>query len=804
MILQASPGAGKTTIIPIELLNEPWLAHKKILMLEPRRLAVKATSQRISELLSDNHGTKAGYKIRFENTTGPSTKIEIITEGILTRMLQMDNALQDYGLVIFDEFHERNIHSDAGLSLCREIQEVLREDLRILIMSATIEAEIISASMGHIPIIKCEGRQFPIKFQYQEYNDKHQLIPEISNLIVKAVRENDGDVLVFLPGAGEIKKISEILKIKFPALKIHELYGDLPYQQQRNAILPDMDGFRKIILSTSISETSLTIEGVKIVVDSGFSRIPKFDPRSGLTRLETIKVSRDVADQRAGRAGRLGPGICYRLWNEKINHQLAESRSPEIVDADLAPLALELFNWGINNPSNLKWITPPPAGAYKQATELLEKLGAISENKITTRGKEILRLPAHPRIAHLLLKGVELNIAALAIDIASILEEKDPLSKESGANITLRIDALRRWRKNKINIQGAKILQRIEKSGKFWRTILNIEVDNSSAMDYEVGRLIAAAYPERIAKAQEDGKRYRLANGRFAKLPDADPLSNSKWLAISNIDAGGNEGRIFLAAPVNPDDLEFISIKKIILRWDYQLQKLISRMDTAIGDLNLYSVPVENIPQDKAISILMEVVKTEGLSVFNQSEEMIEWRTRVESLKYWQPEIILPDLKDASLLKRIEEWLPPHLHNITIKKKSDFQKINIFTVIKNMLNWEQQKLLDRLAPAEIPVPSGSIVKLKYSVDGSAPILSVRLQEVFGLTNTPTVNNEKIKILLHLLSPGYKPVQITQDLNSFWKNTYPGVRKELKIRYPRHSWPEDPWTAQPVKGPKKRP
>ena len=800
VILQAPPGAGKSTVLPLHLLDEPWLKGQKILMLEPRRLAARAVANRMASLRNEDAGQTVGYRVRFENRVSRQTRIEVLTEGILTRMLQQDNSLEGVGLVIFDEFHERSLHADLALALCREAQQVLRDDLRILIMSATLDGEKLASVLSNAPVLTSQGRQHPITVNYIPHENNVQIHIQVAKAIRKALLQHDGDVLAFLPGAGEINRTHEILEAEVPSVKVQPLYGDLPQKQQQEAIMPDASGRRKVVLATSIAETSLTIEGIKVVVDSGYSRVPRFDPGTGLTRLETVKVTQDTADQRAGRAGRLGPGVCYRLWSEGTHQHLIAHRSPEILQADLAPAVLELAQWGVKDMRQLAWITPPPAAAVSQAKELLRQLEALDDDTITERGKEMLRLPTHPRIAHLLLEGKRHKLAALASDVAATLEERDPLSKEAGVNLTLRIEALRKWRRKEYAAADRNILERVERLAQAWRKTLDINADNANPIDEEVGKLLAAAYPERIAK-REHGPRYRLANGRTARLNDHDPLTHEDWLAAAHLDAGMNEGRIYIAAPIDPEDVLHLSYEKKVIAWDAQKGMLIARKELRVGEIIVQSSPLDKIPGEERINIICNVVKSEGLSLLPWSEEAEEWQARVLSLRKWRANEEWPDVSKEQLKETVEEWLAPHLQNI--KKRDDFLKLDLVSILSTILPWALQQKLDQLAPSKIQVPSGSMIKLSYSADGSAPVLAVRLQECFGLLDTPAVNEGRNKVLLHLLSPGYKPVQVTQDLKSFWQNTYPIVRKELRVRYQKHSWPEDPWTAEAVRGAKRR-
>jgi len=801
LILQAAPGAGKSTYLPLQLLNEPWLAGKKIILLEPRRLAAKTVASRLAFQLNEEVGETVGYKIRFENKISKSTRLEILTEGILTRMLQEDGALENIGLIIFDEFHERSLHADLALALTREIQTILRPDLRILIMSATIDGEKLSSVLNNAPIITSKGRQHSIKFNYEGADEKIPLHLQMARVIKKAMNENSGDILAFFPGAGEIARTAEILEREKINAKIFPLFGDMPIHLQQEAILPAKNGERKIVLATSLAETSLTIEGVNIVVDCGFSRVPKFDTRSGLTRLETIRVTKDSADQRAGRAGRLGPGICYRLWTEGFNHHLVPHRSAEILDADLAPLVLELSNWGTEEINSLTWLSTPPAGTVMQAKELLEQLGALEKNKISIRGKEMLRLPTHPRIAHLLIEGRKSKQHSLACDIAALLEERDPLPKEAGADLVLRIEVLRKFRRKEFVNADKKRLERIERIAQQWRKLIGTEIENSNPNHEEVGKLIAAAYPERIGKMETQG-RFRLANGRMAKLEDGDSLINEKWLAISNLDGGtSKDGNIYIAAPLNPKDISYLASEKKTIEWDDKKGELIAKIEKRVGEIILESKAIKNISEEEKIKILIDAVRKNGMELLDWKEEVTDWLARIECAKKWNESGNWPNVNREYLLSNAMEWLAPYLSQV--KRKEDFKKLDLLTILSSTLSYEQQHRLEKLVPEKIIVPSGSFIRIQYNADGNFPVLAVRLQELFGMLETPTVCDGKIKLMMHLLSPAYRPVQVTQDLMSFWQNTYPEVRKELRMRYPRHSWPEDPFTAIAIRGAKKR-
>ncbi len=791
LIVNAPPGAGKSTLLPLALIDQLWLNGKKIIMLEPRRLAAKTIAARMASLLDDDIGKTVGYRIRFENRVGTNTIIEVVTEGILTRMLQSDNALEDVGLVIFDEFHERSLNADLAMALCREAQQVLRPDLRIMVMSATLNMPQLTKLLN-APVAVSEGKQYPVEIIYNGDADE-TLLPELTvRTVMKALQEHDGDVLVFLPGEGEIKKCEELLKGQAIDICIHPLYGQLPPQEQFLAIMPNKFGKRKIVLATSIAETSLTIEGIRIVVDSGFGRTSRFDPKSGLSRLETLRISKDSADQRAGRAGRLSSGVCYRMWTKATHERLAEHRVPEIMEADLASLVLDMAQWGVSNIQSLTWLTPPPKIALAQATETLHQLNALENNKITDHGKQIHRLACHPRIAHMLLMASDDVTIKLATDIAAVIEERDPLPRDSGIDINLRVEALRRARMN--NSLGR--FARIEKVAASYRKMLNVEMDNGAVDVFETGLLLAYAYPERIAFARPGNNvQFQLANGKYAMVGHKDDLSHEPWLAVAHMDLRDGLGKIFLAAPLNPKDLLPMVKEQELIIWDTRKGGIIATKELKIGSLVLQSKTITSPNEELVTEAICNAIKTEGENLLNFEEGMIQLQNRILSLRLWNPDEAWPDVSTSVLLNTNKEWLGPYIK--AIKKPDDLKKINLVEALYHSLDWEKQQALNILAPQKLEVPSGSSISIQYFSNGAVPVLSVRLQEVFGLSDTPIINNGKTKVVMHLLSPGYKPVQVTSDLNSFWNNLYFEVKKELQRRYPKHSWPDDPWTAPAV-------
>jgi len=798
LIISAPPGAGKSTLLPLALMEETWLKGQKILMLEPRRLAAKSIAMRMASLIGEEVGQSIGYRIRFEKRVSKETRIEVLTEGILTRMLQSDNALEGVAMVIFDEIHERSLHADLALALCRETQSILRPELRIMLMSATINSTELSDRLN-AKVIESKGRQYPVDLIYTDASDV-RLLPEITaNTVVRAVKEQKGDTLVFLPGEGEIRKCEAFLKAQLSDFMIYPLFGMLASNQQQAAIMPDRQGRRKIVLATAIAETSLTIEGIHTVVDCGFSRVSRFDSKSGLSRLETIEITKDSADQRAGRAGRLGPGICYRMWPLATHLRLKEQRVPEMLEADLSTLVLEIAAWGVENIQDLTWLSPPPVAAISQANESLHELEALENDRITEHGRQIQKLPCHPRIAHMLLKAKEEDLLPLATDLAALLEERDPLPRETGIDINLRIEALRRHRKGDRTLRA---LNRIEKVAASYRQLFNIKAENGPVDPYETGVILVQAYPERIAHASPGtNARFLMANGKQAMASHQDDLAHEPWLAIAHVDDRERGGKIFMASALNPQDLAPLVKERESIIWDTRKGGLIASKELRIGRIVLQSKRLTHPNEEQVVEVISKAIEKEGTSLLNFSPQFIQWQNRVMSLRKWQPNAEWPDVSTFNLLKTNADWLSPYLSRI--RKSEDLAKIDLEEVLQNHLPWDKQTELDKLAPKNFVVPSGSTIKLQYQANGEAPILAVRIQEVFGLVENPTVNQGKFSVLMHLLSPASRPIQITSDLPNFWENTYFEVRKELRIRYSKHYWPEDPKEAEAIRGVKRK-
>lgn len=803
-LLQASPGAGKSTVLPLYLLDEPWLQGRKIIMLQPRRLAAKAVAHRLAEQLGEVPGERVGYRIRLETCLSRRTRIEVVTEGILARMLQSDPGLEEAGLLIFDEFHERSIHADVALAFALHTRQLLRPDLRILIMSATLPAKALLQPLYNPPVIQTPDRSFPVEIVYDERPVQETIWQRAASAVRRALREHTGDILVFLPGAREITRAAELLTEARVGALVCPLYGELPLNRQQQAILPDALGRRKVVLATNLAETSLTIEGVRVVIDSGFVRQPVYDPRSGLAQLETQRITLDSAEQRAGRAGRTAPGVCYRLWTKATHEQLRPERRPEIEETDLASVVLLALDWGVKDVYELPWITPPPAGAVAQSFELLKSLGAVDEQGLTPRGRKMASLSAHPRIAHLLTMDFASAVqAALAADIAALLEERDILRGSTESDFVLRIETLRKFRGNQSISTESAVVQRVARLAAQWRKVLGVAENNDAVNSREVGYLLLQAYPDRIACRLKPGSsRYRLRTGRVVYLDDKDPLTSWKWIVAAHAEAGPTEGKVVLAAGVEESDLYDLAVSSETVQWDEHREMITAVCEHRLGTLLLRSTPVAEVSPEQRQKVLCSLIRDKGIGWLGWNEDHDQWCNRVMSLKKWRPDEGWPDVSMPVLMARLETWLSPFL--VGVHRKEDFKQIELMDALNALLPADLLRIFERLAPAKIVVPTGSRIKVHYKSDGSAPHVEVRLQECFGLMQTPSVNDGRTSVVLHLLSPGFKPVQVTQDLPSFWRNTYPAIRKELMRRYPKHAWPENPETAQPVRGVVRKP
>ncbi|MCG3114562.1 MAG: ATP-dependent helicase HrpB [Candidatus Manganitrophus sp. SA1] len=819
-VLQAPPGAGKTTQVPLALRDEPWLKHRSILILEPRRLAARAAAARMAFLLGESVGETVGYRIRFETKVSKKTRIEVLTEGILTRRLQSDPALEGVGLVIFDEFHERHLHADLALALCLDSRRVLREDLKLLVMSATLEGAAVSALLGDAPVVTSQGRSFPVEVRYAPADPEpgNRLPQAVRQAIVQAIERDRGDLLVFLPGAWEIRRTQALLgnlSTQGPQSRVdvYPLYGDLPWEAQDRAIRPSREGWRKVVLATPIAETSLTIEGIGVVIDAGFARVPEFDPRSGLTRLTTKRISRASAEQRAGRAGRLGPGVCYRLWSEATQRGLMAQPVPEIRAADLAPLALELAQWGVRDAGTLAWLDPPPPSALAQARQLLVQLGAVEEDgSITPSGRAMAPFPMHPRLAHMLDRAEARGLGPLACDIAALLSERDLFIGERRRSTSLveRMEALRAFRKEgKRRAQPSGVdpaaCLRVDQAARQYQRLLRSNEPESEKDLEKTGLLLAFAYPDRIAQQRAPGEiRYLLASGRGARLPEHEQRMRLPYLVVASVDAGEVEGAIYLAAAVDVDTLRRELAPEIrteaVIRWDARLQRVIALGEERLGELLIDSAPLSSPDPEKCLASMLEGIRQLGIAALPWSPEARDWQARVLSLRHWFPEEGWPDPSDAALQERLEEWLGPFLTGIT--RREHLKRLDLLAALKARLNWNQNRRLEEGAPTHLTVPSGSQLRLEYR-PGDSPVLAVKLQEMFGLAETPRVGWGRVPVTLHLLSPARRPIQVTQDLRGFWERTYAEVKKELKGRYPKHPWPDDPWNAPPTARTKRR-
>jgi len=811
-VLAAPPGSGKTTIVPLALLDEPWLAGKKILILEPRRLAARAAASRMSSLVGERVGKTVGYQIRFDRQVSPATRIEVVTEGILTRRLQGDPDLSDVGLIIFDEFHEHSIHTDLALALCLDIRQ-LKEDLRLLVMSATLDTAPIARLLGDVPIITGTGQSHEVTIEYLEKKPRGPIFDITALGVQRMLARHEGDVLVFLPGVGEIRRVEQILRDNHPGkdILILPLYGNMSQKDQDRAILPDKEGRRRVILATSIAETSLTIEGVTLVVDSGWSRRMEFEKRSGLSRLITVRVSKAVADQRTGRAGRLAPGHCLRLWTTAEQHSFPPFHPPEILTADLAGLALELALWGVRDPLDLQWIDPPRAGAYRQAWNLLESLDAVdSSGHITPIGRQMAHLPVHPRLSRMLINAKEDNQGPLACEIAALLSERDVRKKgtrNTTAEISVRWQLLKLWQQKgnrAVQQEGGdpQACRLVDKTAQSFRKILKVGTASGDAD--EIGTLLVSAYPDRVARKRSSHReRYQLASGKGAVLPPADPLSASEYIVAANLDAGNREGRIFLAEPLDLFQLKKkharIFTRRREISWDATAQKVAAFGLVCIGELIVEKHPLSDVRAEEMLEAMLTGIRQNGLECLPWDKHARQVQARICCMRKWYPQQDWPDISDTALLENLN-WLEPYLSGMN--RTEQLKQIKLEEVFKAMLSWEQQQQLKRDAPPGVQVPSGSVIGLNY-LSGELPVLAVRIQEMFGSTETPAICGGKVRVLLHLLSPAGRPVQVTSDLNSFWQRSYPEVKKELKGRYPKHFWPDDPLEAPPTRRTKKK-
>ena len=802
-VLRAPPGAGKTTRVPLAVLDEPWLGGAKIVMLEPRRLAARAAARRLAQSLGEPVGGTVGYRVRLDTRVGPATRLEVVTEGVLTRMLQADPTLEGVGLLIFDEFHERSLHADLGLALALQARALVRPDLRILVMSATLDVAPVAALLDDAPIIVSEGREFAVTTHYEGETtawrgDTKAVEARVVAAVQRALRDDTGGVLVFLPGAAEIRRVESRLAelVDSTRVLLAPLHGSLPADAQDRAIADAPPGMRKVALATSIAETSLTIQDVRIVVDSGLARVPRFSPRTGLTRLETVRVSLASAEQRRGRAGRLAAGVCYRLWSEIEQSQLVPRATPEILEADLAPLALELAVAGIIDPLALRWLDPPPAPALAQARELLRELDAIDARfQVTDHGRSMARLALHPRLAHMLLRATEIGLGLTGCRLAALLGERDPFRGDAAnadVDLRARLDAIVRGDPR----TDPSALHRIRAEADHLTRAMRVPRDEKPDED-AAGLLVAFAYPDRLARRRGATRgRFVMRNGRGAAVAAGDSLGDAEFLAVAAADEGQAESRVFLAAPLSRELIEEHFAGQIVdervVEWDDQAGRVTARRRARLGSLILADVPLRDVDPTEAAGALARALTAGGIDGLPWSEGARRLRQRLAFLH--QQDAGWPDVSDSALAGSLDAWLAPRI--VGMRSRADVSRLDLGAALLEALTWRQRAALDELAPTHITVPSGSRVPIDYA-DPAQPVLAVRLQEMFGCAETPRIAGGRVPLTLHLLSPAQRPLQVTRDLAGFWRTSYFDVRREMRGRYPKHDWPENPLAATPT-------
>jgi ATP-dependent helicase HrpB len=818
LVLEAPPGAGKTTQVPLALLDAAWLYGQKIVMLEPRRIAARAAAQFMAQQFGEEVGRTVGYRIRFESKISTSTRIEVVTEGILTRLIQDDPELSGIGAILFDEFHERHLAGDLGAALALDVQATLRPELRLLVMSATLDGERIAQWLD-APRISSPGRSYPVRIDYPPARAQESMEHQLARVARQALDDCDGDVLAFLPGRREIARAQAVLmqSLERDDVEAVALHGELSLAEQQLALNPAELGMRRIVLATNVAESSVTLPGIRAVIDSGLAREPRFDPNSGFTRLETVNISQASADQRAGRAGRVAEGTAYRLWPQ--SKRLDASRTAEISQAELSGFALELAAWGS---VELPWLDPPPSGALAQACELLTSLGALdASQRITALGRRMLELGATPRLGAAALRAPA-ALRALIADLLALMEARSPLRGEQARSddFRVRVAALHAWRDRhsaggrsrasfardtEPSMAGARggvdagALAAIEQASKGWRRRLDVRSAASGVPDsHAVGDLLLHAFPDRIARRDDNQPlRYMLANGRGARLHENTALLGEPWLVALDVRFEARDSLILAAAPLDSRVLERDYPQQFgrerTLRWNHERNAVEAFDEQRFGAIVLErrSVPVK---AEDALPALLAAVRAKGIDVLPWSEQARRLRARMQALREWMPEQDLPDVSDARLLATLDEWLAPYLSG---KRRLDaLSAEELSQALGALFDYEQRRLLDAQAPDSLTVPSGQNRRLEYAPD-EPPVLAVKLQELFGLADTPRVGGGRIPVTLHLLSPAGRPIQVTQDLKGFWERTYPEVKKELKGRYPRHPWPDDPWTATPT-------
>ena len=803
VLLQAPPGAGKTTRVPLALLEEKWRQGRRILMLEPRRLAARSAARYMAGQIGEKPGQTVGYRTRLDTRVSSATAIEVVTEGILTRLIQNDPALEDYAAVIFDEFHERSLQADLGLALVRESRQALREDLRVIVMSATLDTAPIARLLGDVPVLTSEGRSFPVEVAYRPLPRNGRIPEQVVAVIREALEAQSGSLLVFLPGAGEIRRVERQLQGQVSRnVIVAPLHGNLKNNEQDRAIAPAPEGYRKVVLATAIAESSLTIEGIRVVIDSGQQRRAVFDANSGMTRLVTGWVSKASAEQRKGRAGRIEPGRCYRLWSESAQFGLAEFTPPEIQQADLAPLVLELAQWGARTPEQLDWIDQPPTAHWQQAVELLQWLDMLDpDGAITEHGKAAREMGVHPRLAHMILRGREIGHGYLAAELAALLEERDLAGRSAGADMQERVRILRNPG-GRHGVDAAKV-KAIGQSVA--RLAGQRHRPSEGPADDEVGRLLALAYPDRVArKRRGDAPRYQLSNGRGAMLRDGDPLARHQWLATAELDGKAREAAIYLAAPVDPAVLEQDLVTHIQEQdeavWDDSRGTVVARRVRKLGHLVLEEKALPAPSRELVQAGLLAAVRKKGLKSLPWTPAAEQWLARVALLARCFPGD-WPETGEQWLADNLETWLGPFLSGLT--RWRDLENLDLHQALGSLLDYQHQTALEDLAPTRLTIPAGQQVTLDYTAE-NGPVLAAKLQALFGWTETPTVAGGRVPVVIHLLSPAQRPLAVTADLASFWRNAYPDVRKDMRGRYPKHPWPEDPFSAEASQGTKKRP
>ncbi|MGY0799731.1 ATP-dependent helicase HrpB [Lysobacter sp. A286] len=815
LVLEAPPGAGKTTQVPPALLDAPWLAGRKIIVLEPRRVAARAAAQFMASQRGEAVGQTIGYRIRFDSQVSVQTRIEVVTEGILTRMIQDDPTLGEgrpdgIGAIVFDEFHERHLAADLGLALALDVQSALREDLRIVLMSATLDGARLAQFLD-APRLSSQGRSYPVQIHHFPARRDEKIEHQVTRAVTDALAEHPGDVLVFLPGQQEINRIERLLggrdssskdasggQAMRPGVDVLTLHGALSVEQQSRVLQPDPDGRRRVVLATNVAESSVTLPGVRVVIDTGLAREPRFDPNSGFSRLDVVHIAQASADQRAGRAGRVADGWAYRLWPQ--SQRLEPQRRAEITQVELAGLALELAAWG---DPELRFVDPPPPGAMASARELLQRLGALDEASITALGRRMLGLGTHPRLAAMLLACEDPVECALACDLAALIEARDPLRSRSDA-LAARWQALASFRNGRVPAEASRgALVAIDQAAAQWRRRLRVRATPpTDVAAHRLGDLLAHAFPDRIAhQHRSDPLRYQLANGRSARLFDDSAVFGEPWLLVSELRDDPRDARILRAAPLDPVRLERDWLQRFISRdrvfWDADARRIAAVRERHFDRIVLDSQSLPNPDRSRYAEALIDAVRQLGLAALPWSDGLRQWRARVRCLAVWRPDPSLPELADEVLLASLESWLKPALAG---KSRLDaVTETELAEALKAGVPWPTRQAIDTLAPTRIAVPSGLERKIEYGFDDAAdvplaPVLAVKLQELFGLADTPRIADGRVPLTLHLLSPGGRPLQVTSDLRGFWERTYPEVRKEMKGRYPKHPWPEDPWTA----------